>query len=158
MNREIVLTAGIWGLTLIFFVLACVRCRRVRVLPSIFILICVTFFSLLSPAGEVLLTIGRFKITLDSLLLGLRRSGILVGMVFLSRVILSSKTKDFSVNSDSTRQFWRFSKNKIFETSKNKLTEVFYYLGLLTEKKITFKRGHIIEAIDERLCEIWEKS
>ena len=40
----------------------------------------------------------------------------------------------------------------------NKLTEVFFFLNLLTEKKIVFKKGHIIEAIDERLCEIWEKS
>mgnify|MGYP006873040395 CR=1 FL=1 len=138
MNKEILLTATIWLFTLIFFVLACVKCRRVRVLPSLFIVIFVTFFSLLSPSGEVLLTLGRFRITLDSLLLGLRRSGILVGMVFLSRIVVNPKMK---------------LRGKL----GNKLTEVFFYLNLLTEKKISFKKGHIIEAIDERLCEIWEK-
>ena len=114
-----------------------------RILPSIFIVLSVTFFSLLAPAGEVLLTIGSFRITLDALLLGLRRSGILIGMVFLSRIIISPKSK--------TSFLKRFGK------LGNKLTEVFFWLNLLTEEKISFKRGHIIEAIDERLYEIWQR-
>ena len=137
MNKEILLTATIWSFTLIFFVLACVKCHRVRVLPSLFIVRFVIFFSLLSPSGEVLLTVGTFRITLDSLLLGLRRSGILGGMVFLSRIVLTPNIK-------------------LHGKFGNKLTEVFFYLNLLTEKKIAFKRGHIIEAIDDRLCEIWQ--
>ena len=137
MNKEILLTATIWFFTLIFFVLACVKCHRVRVLPSLFIVLFVIFFSLLSPSGEVLLTVGTFRITLDSLLLGLRRSGILVGMVFLSRIVVTPNMK-------------------LHGKLGNKLTEVFFYLNLLTEKKIALKRGHIIEAIDDRLCEIWQ--
>lgn len=143
MNDVIVLTAVIWFFVLLFFILACIRCRRVRILPSVFIVLSVTFFSLLAPAGEVLLTIDSFRITLDALLLGLRRSGILIGMVFLSRIIISPKSK--------TSFLKRFGK------LGNKLTEVFFWLNLLTEEKISFKRGHIIEAIDERLCEIWQR-
>ncbi|WP_296326219.1 hypothetical protein [Treponema sp. UBA3813] len=138
MKSEILLTAAVWLFVLIFFILACVKGRRIRLLPSLFIVIFVTFFALLAPSGEVLLSIGSFRITSDSLLLGLRRSGILVGMVFLSRLIINPQVK---------------VKGKV----GNKLTEVFFYLNLLTEKKISFKKGHIIEAIDERLCEIWEK-
>lgn len=143
MKSEIFLTAAIWFFVLILFILACLKCRRIRVLPPLILVLSVTFFALLSPSGQVLLSIGSFKITLDSLLLGLRRSGVLVGMVFLSRVIISQKSgKDFMNRGGPIG---------------NKLTEVFYYLNLLTEKKISFKKGHIIEAIDERLCEIWEK-
>lgn len=141
MKSEIILTAVIWLFVLIFFVLACVKCHRVRVIPSLVIVLSVTFFSLLSPAGEVLLTLGSFKVTLDSLLLGLRRSGILVGMVFLSRLIISQKSGKSFINKGGR--------------IGNKLTEVLFFLNLLTEKKIAFKKGHIIEAIDERLCEIW---
>ena len=142
MKSEIILTAAIWFFVLIFFILACVKCRRIRVFPPLVIVLSVTFFSLLSPSGEVLLSIGSFKITLDSLLLGLRRSGILVGMVFLSRLIISQK---------SGKTF--MSHGGIIS---NKLTEVLFYLNLLTEKKISFKKGHIIEAIDQRLCESWD--
>lgn len=142
MKSEIFLTAAIWFFVLFFFIIACVKCRRIRVFPPLVIVLSVTFFSLLSPSGEVLLSIGSFKITLDSLLLGLRRSGILVGMVFLSRLIISQKSgKTFMSHGDII---------------SNKLTEVFFCLNLLTEKKISFKKGHIIEAIDQRLCEIWD--
>ena len=142
MKSEIFLTAAIWFFVLVFFIIACVKCRRIRVFPPLVIVLSVTFFSLLSPSGEVLLSIGSFKITLDSLLLGLRRSGILVGMGFLSRLIISQKSgKTFMSHGDII---------------SNKLTEVFFCLNLLTEKKISFKKGHIIEAIDQRLCEIWD--
>ena len=137
MNSEIFFTLAIWIFTLIFFILACIKCRRGRIFPSLLVVLSVTFFSLLNPIGEVILTIGSFKITQDALFLGLRRSGILVGMVFLSRIIVNPKMK---------------FPGKI----GNKLTEVLFWLNLLTEEKISLKRGHIIESIDERLCKIWK--
>ena len=44
---------------------------------------------------------------------------------------------------------------KHFGKAGNKLTEVFFWLNLLTEKKFSFKKGLIIQQIDERLLEIW---
>lgn len=142
MKSDFLLTATIWFFVLFFFVLACVKCRRVRIVPSLVIILSVTFFSLLSPSGQVLLSLGSFKLTLDSLLLGLRRSGILVGMVFLSRILISQNSGNFFIS-------------KCGKIGK-KLTEVFFWLNLLTEKKIDLKKGHIIQQIDERLLEIWE--
>ena len=136
MRSELILTGAIWFFVLIFFVLVCIKYRRVKILPSILIVLSITFFSLLTPTGEVLLTIGSFKITESSLLLGLRRSGILCGMVFFSRIIVNSNMK--------------FG-GKI----GNKLTEVFYFLNKLTEEKLLLKKGHIIESIDERLLATW---
>lgn len=134
-------TIIIWLFVLIFFAIACIKSHRVKILPSITIVVAITFFSLLSPAGKVLVTVHDFKITEDSLLLGLRRSGILVGMVFLSRVLISD------ANSSFLNRFGKIG---------NKLTEIFSWYNQLTEKKIEIKRGHIIDAIDQRLCEIWE--
>ena len=128
----------IWGFTLIFFLIAKFKKIKINILSSLMILIFVTFFALLSPAGKVLIKLGFFKITQESLLLGLNRSGILIGMVIFSRTIVSL-TKEKS------------------NFLKNKLTEVFKYLDLLTSKKIKFKKGSFIKSIDEILCEAWEK-
>lgn len=141
MTDEIFLTAAIWLFALAFFVIARIRRKRARVLPSLLIVIFVTFSTLLSPSGEVLATVGSFRITLGSLLLGLRRSGILIGTVFLSRSLVPLHKEI-----PPRQRFGRLG---------NSLTEIFHYLNLLTEQKIPLKRGHIIEAIDRRLCEIW---
>ncbi|WP_407425042.1 hypothetical protein [Treponema sp.] len=137
MNKEILLTGSVWFFTILFFILACIKKRRLNILLSIFIVIFITVFALITPAGEVLLTFGSFKITLDSLLLGLRRSGVLTGMVFFSRLIINPEMK-------------------IGNKNKSKLTKVFYWLNILTSQKLNLKPGTIIDSIDNRLCEIWE--
>lgn len=145
----------IWIFVFLFFIISWITRGRPRILPSLFILIFVTFFASLSPSGEVLLTLGSFYITQDSLFLGLRRSGILIGMVFFSRTIVSFWKKKKASDKKSTLVTLS-DKKKTYGVLKSKLTLVFYYLDLLTSKKISFKHGNMIQAIDERLCEIWE--
>ncbi|MFA6937733.1 MAG: Gx transporter family protein [Treponema sp.] len=130
---------ALWGLVLLFFVLSSIKKRKVsKVLPSIFITITVTFFSMLSPYGKVLFKIGSWRITQDALISGLHRSAILVGMVFLSQCAVSrnlqlpGKAGDF-------------------------LASMFKTFDMLTAKKISFKPGKIIFSIDKRLCEISEE-
>lgn len=129
----------IWSLAILFFILASIKRKKIKILPSILITLSITFFALLIPHGQVLLTIGSLRITLDSLLLGLKRSGILVGMVFFSQFLISPKIK-------------LPGKAGIF------LKQVFFWLEKLTSIKISFKPGHIIESIDSRLCEIWSET
>jgi len=138
MKSSLFLTSIIWLLAFIFFLIALIKGRKIKILPPLFLVFFISFFSLLSPAGKVLLTLGSFRITYDSLLLGLRRSGILVAMVFFSRLIINPRKK---------------LKGKF----GNKLTNVFFYLNLLTQERIQFKKGHIIEAMDKRFLDIWEK-
>ena len=138
MSLSLFLTIIIWFFILFSFVFSAIKGRNQRILSSFFFVVFVTFFSLLQPCGKVLLTLGSLRITFDSLILGLRRSGVLVGTVFLSRLLVNSRVKRNG-------------------TTRNKLSVVFFYLNLLTEKKIPLKFGHVIEAIDSRLCEIWEK-
>lgn len=129
----------VWALAIFFFVLASLKRKKIKILPSLLITLSITFFALLIPHGQVLLSIGSFRITLDSLLLGLKRSGILVGMVFFSQFLISPTIK-------------LPGKAGIF------LKQVFFWLEKLTSIKISFKPGHIIESIDSRLCEIWAES
>lgn len=128
----------LWGFVILFFIFASIKRKKIKILPSLIITITVTFFALLSPYGKAILTIGSFKITLESLLLGLRRSGILVGMVFLSQILISPK-------------LYLPGKAGKF------LKQVFYWLEKLTEVRIKFKPNQIIENLDTRLCEIWEQ-
>lgn len=131
-------TIILWIFVILFFILASIKRKKVKILPSILVTITITFLALLSPYGKVLLTLGSFKITSDSLILGLRRSGILAGMVFLSQIIISPKIK-------LPGKLGKF------------LKQVFYWLEKLTEVRLKFKPKMIIETLDNRLCEIWEK-
>lgn len=129
-------TALLWIIAGVFFILALLRRGSVRILPSILITLCVTFFALLSPYGKILITFGSFRITEDALLNGLHRSAILTGMVFISQFAVSPKLK-------------LPGKAGIF------LSQTFCWLDKLTSKKISFKPGTIIKSIDDRLYEIW---
>lgn len=131
-------TIILWLFVILFFIVASIKRKKIKILPSILVTLTVTFFALLSPYGKVILTIGSLKITLDSLNLGLKRSGILVGMVFLSQVIISPKIK-------------------LPGKAGKFLKQVFYWLEKLTEVRIKFKPKMLIETLDNRLCEIWEK-
>lgn len=129
----------LWGYVILFYIIVSIRKhKRARILPSIVIIMTVTFFALLSPYGKVLFTVGSWRITKDALLNGLHKSGILVGMVFISQcavnknIQLPGKTGEF-------------------------LGSIFSVFEALTSKKIAFKKGKIISAIDERLCEIYIK-
>ena len=56
---------------------------------SFVLLLSIIFFSLLVPNGKLLFSIGSFKITQESLFLGLRRGLILILSVYVSKIIVS---------------------------------------------------------------------
>lgn len=129
----------LWIAVVIFYVATLIRRKgKVKVLPSILITVTVTFFALLSPYGKVLFTIGSWRITKDALFTGLHRSGILVGMVFLSQCAVSKNVK-------------------LPGRAGAFLSEMFSVFEQLTAKRISFKWGKIISAIDTRLCEMYKK-
>jgi hypothetical protein len=105
---------------------------QVRLLPAISVAAGVVFFALLVPSGKVLLTLGSFMVTEGALIAGLRRAEILVGMVWVSQLILAG-------NSAVKQGF---------------LAEIFTYYGRITAKKIPFKKGHVIQALDEHLLNL----
>lgn len=56
---------------------------------SFVLLLSIIFFSLLVPNGKLLFSIGSFKITQESLFLGLRRGLILILSIYVSKIIVS---------------------------------------------------------------------
>lgn len=126
-----------WGIVFALMILAFARRKKIRLLPSILLTLCVTFFALLSPAGKVLTTVSSFRVTQDALFLGLHKSAVLVGMVFLSQTIVSYKIK-------FPGRFGNF------------INSVFFYFNRLTLQRISFKKGRIIAQIDENLQFVWQ--
>lgn len=76
-----------------FFFLALTRRGKLRLLPSLLMIAGITFFSLLSPHGQVVARLGTLAITTGALEAGLRRGVTLAGMVFLSQLAVSPQVR-----------------------------------------------------------------
>lgn len=125
-----------WIFVAVFLLMTLIKRRgKVKILPSVFITIFITLFALLSPTGKILYAFGKFVITEDALLLGLRKSATLVGMVFLSQFAISPRL-------ELPGKVGKF------------MQEVFSIFDSLTSERIKFRRGHIIASLDARLCEL----
>jgi hypothetical protein len=120
----------LWGIVGAAALAVRLRRGRVRLLPSVAVTVGVAFFALLSPAGKVLLRLGAFTVTQGALEAGLRRGGILVGMVFLSQLALAALKPG--------------SRGGFF-------ADMLTHYGRLTAAKPQWQRGHILSALDEHL-------
>ena len=70
---------------LLFITLNYLKKGKIKLLPSIIIIVSLVFFNLLTPVGKVLFRIDHFPITLTALTIGLRKGLILTGMVQISK-------------------------------------------------------------------------
>ena len=122
----------------LFFILVAIKKRgKIRWIPSLVVLISVTFFSLLTPLGKVLFTLGSWKITLGALISGLQRSFLLIGMVYISQ---------FAVDKSLSLP------GKIGSS----IGYVFLIYDRLTVEKTSFKGKNAIALIDEKLIQVIE--
>ena len=133
---------------ILMIIFAFIRKKRVKILPSFFITLSLVFFSLLSPFGKVWFSIGNFTITEGAFLLGLKKSFVLCGMVFISQIATSFEINIkgnfgkmisevfywFSIFSDFSKKAKSESKLQINEKKKSKLS---------------------LKSIDEYLCELY---
>ncbi|MBR4011534.1 MAG: hypothetical protein IKI98_01795 [Spirochaetaceae bacterium] len=133
---------------ILMIIFAFIRKKRVKLLPSFFITLSLVFFSLLSPFGKVWFSIGNFTITEGAFLLGLKKSFVLCGMVFISQIatsfefnikgnfgkMISEVFYWFSIFSDFSKKAKSESKLQINENKKSKLS---------------------LKSIDEYLCELY---
>lgn len=79
--------------SLIYLVLAGIKGIRVRILPNIIILITIILITLFSPAGLEILNIRGFSITLGALFNGVYKASLLIGTLYLSKIILSTNIR-----------------------------------------------------------------
>lgn len=78
----------IYALLIGFAALVFIQKRQIKILPSIILIASITFFSLLTPYGRVLFSIGTFRITQGALEQGLLKGGRLCAMLFVSQFVL----------------------------------------------------------------------
>lgn len=128
-----------WAIVFLLMLISFIRRKKIRILPSVLLTVCVTFFALLSPSGKTLTIIRSFRITQDALFVGLQKSAVLVGMVFFSQTIVSC---NISLPGKAGRL----------------IADVLFWFNQLTAQRISFKKGHIIAQIDEMLCALWEQT
>ena len=129
-------------------IFAFIRKKRVKILPSFFITLSLVFFSLLSPFGKVWFSIGNFTITEGAFLLGLKKSFVLCGMVFISQIATSF---EFNIKGNFGKMisevFYWFS---IFsDFSKKAKAEPKLQINEKKKSKLSLK------SIDEYLCELY---
>lgn len=128
-----------WAIVFLLMLASFVRRKKIRILPSVLLTVCVTFFALLSPLGKTLTIIRSFRITQDALFIGLQKSAVLVGMVFFSQTVVSH---NITLPGKAGRL----------------IADVLFWFNQLTAQRISFKKGHIIAQIDELLCALWEQA
>jgi hypothetical protein len=114
---------------------------RFRILPNIILFFGIVLAYTLQPAGKLIFMLGVFPITRGALFSGISRSLMLIGLIYLSRLSISSKLK-------------------FKGTLGNLIGRVFYYFEAVTGWKNDFNFKNIykpgdspklIEYIDELL-------
>ena len=68
----------IWAINLVLALLCILRKRKIKVLPVLCLVFFITLFSLLTPGGKILFSVGKLNVTQDAIEDGLFKSGILV--------------------------------------------------------------------------------
>lgn len=126
-------TLVLWLCTALFFTFAFIKkCGKIKLMPSFFMTLSIAFFQLFSPEGKTLFSFGTFRITEGALFLGLHKSAILCGMVFLSQSAVDSRLR-------LPGKFGNF------------LQTMFAVFEELSETPFSPNPAKLIEAADERL-------
>ncbi|MBQ0003410.1 MAG: hypothetical protein KBT21_07710 [Treponema sp.] len=147
----------LWSVIFFLLILCLIKKRKIRFLSLIFLTSAVTFFQLLTPNGKIIFSVLNFNLTLGALESGIFKSGILILLQLLSKLIVSlnfnfkGKTGDFL-----TDVFFIYS--KLTETDfiseiKHK-TDDNQFSKIPPEKNSTL---NLIKKIDQKLFSIWEQ-
>lgn len=126
-----------WFIVFLVMMLCFVKKRHIRPFFSLFLVIFVTLFALLSPAGKILITVRSFKITQDALFLGLHKSAVLIGMVYISKTIVSYRIR----LPGALGAFIR---------------DIFSYYAQFTSQPLSIKKGNLINMLDTILLSVWQ--
>jgi heptaprenyl diphosphate synthase len=116
-------------LFLFFWLLCWLAGKKNNPLMTILIILVIVIFNLIIPYGQVLFTIGIFKITLGALMTGIHRAVTLEGLIMLSRI---------SIRPDL----------KIPGSFGSLVGESFRYFNLITESKPRISRKNLLHDID----------
>ncbi|MGN0740488.1 MAG: hypothetical protein ACI4LX_09995 [Treponema sp.] len=153
----------LWSINLLLALLCILRKRKIKVVPVLCLVFFIVLFSLLTPGGKILFSVGRLNVTQGAIEDGLLKSGILVMLQFLSKFFISAKIKfPGRLGSFITEVFFiyeRLSSENFIANAKSALNET---QTKSLEQKADFKNqkkrlSAVMEAIDLRLIEIWNE-
>ena len=119
----------------IFVLLNYISGNKIKILNSIFLLIFIVIFNLLSPAGKVIFYVSIFPVTELSLVNGLIKALTFIGLFYISKVFISS-----DINIPGT--FGRL------------ISRTFSYLNDLTKEKIENAREPV-KSLDKVLLKVY---
>jgi len=102
---------------------------------TILVILCIVFFNLLMPYGQVLFSVGFFKITSGALKTGIHRAVTLEGLVMLSRLIIRRNMKIPGLFGEL-------------------LSDTFTYFTVIISRKERIRGKNIIADIDSLLMEL----
>lgn len=128
----------LWAIIFIEAIICLILKKKIRLISTLFLVTAVTFFSLLTPEGKVILALGKFHITEGALLSGLFKGGIFVFLQLLSKILISSKIK-------------------LPGKAGNFINSVFAIYEKLTEGKFLVKDRDMVTLIDDRLTDLWQQ-
>lgn len=128
--------AFLWINVLLFLILSSIKKGQLRIMPPIIIFLSIIFFSILTPNGRVLFSIGTLRVTEDALLRALEKSGILLGMVFVSQYAVSRSLQ-------LPGNIGKF------------ISHMFLFFDTFSEGKKTFNVKTPFQSIDERLLAVY---
>lgn len=129
----------LWINVLLFFILSGLKKGRVRIFQPLIFMLSIVFFNALIPSGRILFLIGSFRVTEGALIFGLKKSGVLLGMLFLSQYALS---RDIRI----AGTFGKF------------VNSMFLFFDILSEQKTPFSLKNPLQSIDERLLAVYTGS
>jgi len=121
---------------LLFAALSVVAGKRIKWTYFIIMVLSITFFNLVTPLGQVLVTVGPFTITSGALGNGLMKGFTIVGLVFISL---------FSIRPDL----------KLPGRLGGMIGRVFYYFERVIEGKKKVQARRLIASMDEILMELY---
>lgn len=132
--QNLYLLYGCTGLSLLLLLIK--KRGKYNLLPSVVILLSVTIMALFVPFGKVLFTLGSFRITSGALIKGLHRSGILLGMTFISSLAIDRNLRLPGKTGDL-------------------VSEIFLYADKLKGTDLPKESKNIFSRIDKQLCKVW---
>lgn len=142
----------IWTINLVLLFSLFLMRKKQKVFPLIFLTFFITLFSLFTPNGKILFSIWNYNFTQGAIFDGLFKSGILILIQLLSKIIIFSKIKfPGKIGSFINDVFVIYNNlltlNKKDNTQiKNSKTKFF--------QKINF--DNLISSIDKKLFEIYD--
>jgi heptaprenyl diphosphate synthase len=122
-------------LFLFFWFLAWFFKKNPSTLFTVLVILCIVFFNLLMPYGQVLFSVSLFKVTSGALKTGIHRAVTLEGLVMLSRLIIRPDMK-------------------IPGFFGELLSDTFKYFAVIMSRKERIRGKNIIAAIDSLLIEL----